>query len=248
MLEVLESAVEAKFFVLPGSLELGEELSPEEPAQYANGEKEPIPTAHPAVFISAQASAGNDAMEVGVVMEVLAPGVQDGEAGDLRSEMVRVSAQGQQCLGNGTKEHPVDDATILERQWSELLRNGEHDVEVLDVEQFLLARFEPVCSSRRLTLWAMPVAARVVDRHLVTAALTPLEMTPESRRPALCEIVQYPSLLLRRAVALQIRRTVFSDDIGHFRPMSAHFFFGVVRLSFSRSAISRRDGWAPTAM
>jgi len=84
--------------------------------------------------------------------------VQYDETGDLRTEMVRVSAQRQESFGNGTKEHPVDDATILERQRSELMRNGEHDVEVLDVEQFLMPGFEPTRSSRPLTLRAMPIA------------------------------------------------------------------------------------------
>jgi hypothetical protein len=48
--------------------------------------------------------------------------------------MVRVSAQRQESLGNGAKQHPVDDARILERKRSELMRKCEHDVEVLDVE------------------------------------------------------------------------------------------------------------------
>jgi hypothetical protein len=37
MLEVAKSPVEAKLPVVPSSLELGEELAPEKPAQYANG-------------------------------------------------------------------------------------------------------------------------------------------------------------------------------------------------------------------
>jgi hypothetical protein len=87
----------------------------------------------------------------------------------------------------------------------------------------------------------MPIAARVVYRHLVTAGVTLFEMTSQSCRPALREIVQDSALLLRRAVALAIRLTVFPDDIGHFRPMLFHFFVGIVWLSFSRSAISGRD-------
>jgi hypothetical protein len=79
-------------------------------------------------------------MDMRVVMEVLSPGVQNGETGDLRPEMFRVSAEGQQGLGNGAKEHPVDDAAILKCQRREFLRNGEHHVEVLHVEKFLLSR------------------------------------------------------------------------------------------------------------
>jgi len=186
-------------------------------------------------------------MDMGVVMEVLPPGVQNRETGDLRTEVSWVSAEGQQGLGNGAKEHPVDDAAILKRERREFLRNGEHHVEVLHVEQFLLTRLEPVGSSRPLTLRAMPIAARVVNRHLVTAAVL-FEMTSQSCRPALRKIVQYSALLLRWVVAFPIRRTVFPDDIGHFRPMFLHFFVGIVWLSFSRSAISGPDCRAPTAI
>ena len=186
-------------------------------------------------------------MDMRVVMEVLPPGVQNRETGDLRTEVSWVSAEGQQGLGNGAKEHPVDDAAILKRERREFLRNGEHHVEVLHVEQFLLTRLEPVGSSRPLTLRAMPIAARVVNRHLVTAAVL-FEMTSQSCRPALRKIVQYSALLLRWVVAFPIRRTVFPDDIGHFRPMFLHFFVGIVWLSFSRSAISGPDCRAPTAI
>jgi len=186
-------------------------------------------------------------MKVRVVMEVLPPGVQNRETGDLRTEVFRVSAEGQQGMGNGAKEHPVDDASILKRERRELLRNGEHDVEVLHVEEFLLTRLEPVGSSRSLTLRAMPIAARVVNRHLVTAAVL-FEMTSQSCRPALRKIVQYSALLLRWPIAFPIRRTVFPDDIGHFQPMFFHFFVGVVWLSFSRSAISQRHCRDPTGI
>jgi hypothetical protein len=112
-------------------------------------------------------------------------------------------------------------------------------VEVLDVEEFLLSRLEPAGSRRRLALGAMPIAARVVNRLLVTAVVTLFEMTSQGCRPALCEILQYSALLLLRAVALAVRRTVFPDDIGHFRPMFRHFVVGFFWLSFRRSAISR---------
>jgi hypothetical protein len=113
MFEFAEVAVETKSLALPGSLQSGQKLSAEEPAQESNGKKESVSTAHPALFIQAQSSARNDTVEMRVVMKVLTPGVENGETGDLRPEMLRVSAESQQSLGNGTKEHPVDDAAVL---------------------------------------------------------------------------------------------------------------------------------------
>jgi len=68
MLEVVKPSVEAKLAVLPGSLELGEELAPEKPAQYALGQKKPIAAAHPPFSIRAQTSTWNHTMKMGVVM------------------------------------------------------------------------------------------------------------------------------------------------------------------------------------
>jgi hypothetical protein len=140
MLELEKVAEEAKSLLLPSSLKTGEKLTAEQPTQESNGKKESVSATDPALFIQAQSSAGNDAMEMRVVMEVLAPGVQNGETADLRAEMFWASAEGQQGLGNSTKEHPVDDATILKRKRRQFLRNGEDHVEVLHVEQFLLPR------------------------------------------------------------------------------------------------------------
>jgi hypothetical protein len=234
--------------LLPGSVKLGEELSAEEPTEETNREKEAVSTAEPALFVRTQASTGNDTMDMGMVVEVLAPGVQDRKTGDLCAEKFGVSAEGEQGLGNGAKENPVHGAAVAEREGRELLREGEHHVEVLDREEFLLALLEPEGSSRGLTLGAMPIAARVIDWLLVTADVTFLEVASESRGPALRQVVQDPALLSGRSVSLDVRRTVFADDIGHFWPMVRHFFFGAFWLSFSRSAISRRDCEAPTAM
>jgi hypothetical protein len=68
MLEVAKSSVEAKLAVFPGSLELGEELAPQEPAQYALGQKKPVAAAHPSLLIRAQTSTWNHTMKMGVVM------------------------------------------------------------------------------------------------------------------------------------------------------------------------------------
>jgi hypothetical protein len=43
-------------------------------------------------------------MQVGVMVELLAPGVQHGETADLRPKMLRVPGDVLEGLGNGAKE------------------------------------------------------------------------------------------------------------------------------------------------
>jgi len=249
MREVAKSSVKLELIVLEGVLKIGEELTAEHSAQDADGQKESVATMHPALAVGADATTRNHAVQVRMGEEVLSPGVQERETADLRTQVFWVLGNRPQGFGSGTKQHRVDGAAILKRQRSELVREREHDMEVLHIENLSLTGLKPSRSSRPLTLWTMPVATRTVHRHLVTALLATLATGAQSRCPTLGQSIEDAKLLLRGSVALQISRTVDSDDIGHFRPMFAHFSGGVFFVSFSKSAISGRDGFpfAPTA-
>jgi hypothetical protein len=177
-------------------------------------------------------------VQVRVGKEVLSPGVQERETADLRTQVFWVLGNRQQCFGSGTEQHRVDDAAILKRQWSELVRKREHDMEVLHVENFSLTGLKPRRSSCTLTLRTMPVATRTIHRHQVTALVATLATRAQSRCPAFPKSIKNAILLLRKPVAPQKSRTVDSDDIGHFRPMFAHFSGGVFFVSANKSAIS----------
>ena len=171
----------------------------------------------------------------------LSPSVQKREATKFRTQVFRIPGERLQGFGSGTEQHPVDDAAILKRQRRKLVRHREHDMEVLHIENFSLTRLKPCRSSCSLTLRTMPVATRTVHRHLVTALVATLATRPQSRCPALLKSIENSALLFRESVAIQKSRTVDSKDIGHFRPISAHFFGGVFLLSSSRSTILRPD-------
>jgi hypothetical protein len=196
MLEVAKSSVKLELMALECALQLGKKLAAEQSAQDANRQKEPVPTTHPAFAVEAQTATGDHAMQVGMNVKVLSPGVQERHTAELCAQVLRVSAERQQCFGSGAEQHPIDNAAILKCQATELVRNGEHDVEVLHVEYLPLASLKPSSSSRSLALRTMPVATRVVDHHLVVAALTTLEMASQSGRSALGHSVEDSILLL----------------------------------------------------
>ena len=52
----------------------------------------------------------------------------------------------------------VDDALIGQRQRPQFRRQREHDVEVGDVEQFRLPRFQPSCAGGALALGTVSIA------------------------------------------------------------------------------------------
>ena len=71
-------------------------------------------------------------MQVRVMEQVLAPGVQHAEEADLRAQMGRVGGDPAQRLGRGMEQDVVDCRLVLEGDDRDLVRHGEDDVEVGD--------------------------------------------------------------------------------------------------------------------
>ena len=69
-------------------------------------------------------AAGDDAVDVGVVLEVLPPGVQDGQEADLGPEVLRVGGDLLQGLGGGPEQQAVDHPRVLQGDRAERRRAG----------------------------------------------------------------------------------------------------------------------------
>ena len=73
-------------------------------------------------------------MDVGVMLEVLAPGVEHGQEADLGPEVLGIGGDLLQGLRGGAEEQAVDDPRVLQGDRAEGRREGEDDVKVLDRE------------------------------------------------------------------------------------------------------------------
>jgi hypothetical protein len=88
--EPFQGPMEAEPSVVEGPLEQSEELAPEQATQDPDGEEEVGGAGYPAGPIRGQASGGHHAVDVGMVMKVLAPGVEHGEEPDLGPEVTGI--------------------------------------------------------------------------------------------------------------------------------------------------------------
>ena len=114
-----------------GLVERGEafEKEPaEETRQHAHGQEEAGLAGDPARPVRRQAAAGRDDVDVGMVGERRAPGVQHGGEADARAQMLRVGGEGGQRLGGGPEQEVVDGGLVLERDGADRGRQGEDDV------------------------------------------------------------------------------------------------------------------------
>jgi hypothetical protein len=126
--------------------------------QHAHGEEEAGPAGDPTGAVQRKAAAWNDDVDMRMMGQRRAPGVQHGGEADARAEMLGVGGDRGQRLGRRPEQEVVDGGLVLEADRADRGRQGEDDVIVRDRQQFRLALSEPLPRRRALTLRAVAVA------------------------------------------------------------------------------------------
>ena len=132
-----------------------EEEAAEEAREHAHGQEEVGLAGDPARPVRRQAAAWHDDMDMRVMGQRRAPGVQHGGEADARAEMFRVGGDRDQRLGGGPEQEVVDGGLVLERDRADRRRQGEDDVIIGDRQEFGLALGEPLPRRRALALRAV---------------------------------------------------------------------------------------------
>ena len=193
-----------------------EEEAAEQAREHAHGQEEAGLAGDPARAVRRQAAAGNDDVDMRMMGQRRAPGVQNGGEADARAEMLRVGGDGGQRLGGGPEQEVVDGGLVLERDGADRRRQGEDDVIVGNRQEFRLALGEPLPRRRALALRAVTVAAGVVGDAFVRAVLAALDVAAE--RGGAAGLDRRHDLQLGEAdmagVGLAPRRPVGAKDVG----------------------------------
>ena len=121
-------------------------------------------------------------MDMGMKMQVLAPGVQHGQEAGLSAEVPGVRGDRVQRFGGCPEQDVVDDDLVLEGDDGDLVGYGEDHVKVRYVEQFRPPVLEPLRACETLALAAVPVAAGVVRDALLSAIVAALDVAAECGR------------------------------------------------------------------
>ena len=110
-------------------------------------------TGQPLGPIGGQPAAGNDTVEMGMMVQGLAPGMQHREEADVRAR----DAADRGPRSGGSRPRPerggIERARVLEREWAEGMREGKHHMDVGDVEQLRFAGREPGRLRAALDTW-----------------------------------------------------------------------------------------------
>ena len=144
---------------LEGGAEFIEEQPPEELREDTDGQEEPRAAGEPLPPVERGTAAGHDTMNVGMMVQVLAPGMQNGNEADLGTEMPGLGRDPAQGLGRRAQQDGIDYGLVLERHLGHRRRHGEDDMEIGYRQQFGLALRQPFGTGIALALGAVPVAA-----------------------------------------------------------------------------------------
>ena len=156
-----------------------EEQATKQTREHTNREEEARTAGYPAAAVGSDAASGHDAMQVGMMKQVLSPGMKHSEESDLRPQMLGVRGDGLEGFGGRSKENVIDHRLVLIGDGGIFSGHGEDDVEILGGKELSLPFFEPLFSGQRLALGTVAISARVVGGTFMAAGVTSLQMAAE---------------------------------------------------------------------
>jgi len=165
--------------LVEGLLEGVQILGPEDLREGAHREEEVRVGGDPSRALWGEGAAGDEAMKVDVLAEVLAPGVQDGGDAEIASQVLGIAREGLKRFGRRLEEEMVDQARLVLGEMVESMGEREDDVEVGDGQQLSASVLDPALLGEGLALGAVAIAAGVVDGPRGAAAVTGLPMSAE---------------------------------------------------------------------
>ena len=174
---------------------------------------------NPALMISRQSTAGNDAVDMVMGQQVGSPRMQDGEESDLCAEAFGIGGDFEQGLGTGLEEQIEQWPARSQCQRVQFVGEGEDDMEVVGVQEIALLNLEPSPASLRLTLRTASRSAGVVgDGCFVRAVLTLILMSAKGSSAATLHGPICLQLLIAENGLEALRETVCPCD-GRCRPL-----------------------------
>src|SRR6266536_5058976 len=121
----------------------GDKLAAEDTAEHFDGKEEGAAGGDPAGVVWSEAAGGQHAVDMGMMLQSLVPGMEHAEEADLGSKVAWIAGDLQQSCSTGVKQQVIDQPFILQCQRSQFPRQREDDVHVARAQQLPFPRLEP---------------------------------------------------------------------------------------------------------
>ena len=149
-------------------VEGGKELSPELSGKDPGGDEEAAATG-PKLPVPGEPAAGDDAVDVGMEVELLPPGMEDLDDARGGTQEPPVSGELQQGLCGAPVEEGVEECLVCIDQGVKLCGDGEDHMEIGGINDLRLAGVDPELFQKGLAAGAVTVAAGIVVEVHVAA-------------------------------------------------------------------------------
>src|SRR5580658_2308650 len=136
-------SVELECAGVKGGLESGDKLAAEDTTEHFDGKEEGSARGDPAGVVWSETAGGQHAVDMGMMLQSLVPGMEHAEEADLGSKMPGIASDLQQSCSTGVKQQVVDQPLVLQCQRREFPRQCEDDMHVAGRQQLSFPRLEP---------------------------------------------------------------------------------------------------------
>src|SRR5277367_841864 len=167
------------------------ELASEDFAQYSDRNEERCRRSNPAGLVGREATSGNDAVNMRMVLQVLSPCVQHGKKTDPGAQMFWIGGDLYKSLSAGLEQKIVENPLVLQSQGREIMRYRKDHMEVRRWKQIFSALSQPLLAGVGLALGAMPVSAGVVRNGLMATSRASVQMAAEGLRATVANSSQH---------------------------------------------------------
>jgi len=191
------------------------EFLPEHRRQGFDRKQEVFRRADEPAAVVGQHAAGDDAVDMRMVVERLAPGVEYHD--DPQAPAPAVLRKGLQGLGGNAEQEVVDQQAVVAGQRQQGFGKRKDDVEVLDGQQVAGACFDPGAALAGAAFRAVTVAAGVVANFLIAALVALIDVPTQFLGPAIGQRGQGRALLAGQGVLGTIGRTVVPEQVADFK-------------------------------
>ena len=132
-----------------------------------------IGRANPLVVIRRESPAGHDAVNVGMRLQRLPPGMQDAQESDLRAEVFRSGGDFQQGRCAGVEQELEEHFLVLPDEGNQRMWHAEDQVVIVGRKQLLPAGGQPLVTSVGLALTTSEEARLCLSADKVGFLLRP---------------------------------------------------------------------------
>ena len=152
-------------------------------------------------------------MNVGMMFQLLTPGVQHHQHPDPRSQMFGIGGHLQKRLLGAGEEQPIHQLSVAQDQRAEFVGQGEDHVEVGHGKEVGLTFGQPGRPLGATTLRTASIAARMVVVSDLTAVIALSDVSTQGVRAAECQVLKRLPHMRALGPALQEASSVLPHDL-----------------------------------